>query len=66
MPQPTDFCLLVVTLSRDHIRGARLEKRAIKNHRIIRLELPSSVIEALDLKPTYDCFILLRLEIARF
>ena len=41
----------MVTLSRDHIRGARLEKRAIKNHRIIRLELPSSVIEALERLP---------------
>jgi integrase len=41
----------VVTLSRDHIRGTRLEKRAIKNHRLIRVELPSSVIEALERLP---------------
>jgi site-specific recombinase XerD len=41
----------VVTLSRDHIRGARLEERAIKNHRLIRVELPSSVIEALEVLP---------------
>jgi len=41
----------VVTLSRDHIRGMRLEKRAIKNHRMIRVELPSAVIEALDVLP---------------
>ena len=41
----------VVTLSRDHIHGTRLEKRAIKNHRMIRVELPSSVIEALEVLP---------------
>jgi site-specific recombinase XerD len=41
----------VVTLSRDHIRGTRLEKRAIKNHRMIRVELPSAVIEALEVLP---------------
>jgi integrase len=41
----------VVTLSRDHIRGTRLEKRAIKNHRMIRVELPSAVLEALEVLP---------------
>jgi integrase len=41
----------VVTLSRDHIRGSRLEKRAVKNHRMIRVELPSAVIEALEVLP---------------
>ena len=37
----------VVTLSRDHIRGNRLEKRAVKNNRWIRVEVPSSVPQAL-------------------
>ena len=41
----------VVTLSRDHIRGTRLEKRTIKNHQMIRVELPSAVIEALEVLP---------------
>jgi site-specific recombinase XerD len=41
----------VVTLSRDHIHGTRLEKRAIKNHQMIRVELPSAVIEALEILP---------------
>jgi site-specific recombinase XerD len=41
----------VVTLSRDHMRGTRLEKRAIKNHQMIRVELPSAVIEALEVLP---------------
>jgi site-specific recombinase XerD len=41
----------VVTLSRDHIRGTRLEKRAIKNHQMIRVELPGAVIEALEVLP---------------
>ncbi len=41
----------VVTLSPDHVRGTRLEKRAIKNHRMIRVELPSAVIEALEVLP---------------
>jgi integrase len=41
----------VVTLSRDHIRGTRLEKRAIKNHQMVRVELPSAVIEALEVLP---------------
>jgi integrase len=41
----------VVTLSRDHIRGTRLEKRAVKNHVMIRVELPAVVLTALDLLP---------------
>lgn len=41
----------VVILSRDHIRGTRLEKRAVKNHRMIRVELPAVVLTALDLLP---------------
>ena len=41
----------VVTLSREHIRGNRLEKRAVKNNKWIRVELPSAVLEALDLLP---------------
>ena len=41
----------VVTLSRDHIKGTRLEKRAVKNDRMIRVDLPISVIQALDMLP---------------
>jgi site-specific recombinase XerD len=41
----------VVTLSRDHILGSRLEKRAVKNHRMIRVELPAVVLTALELLP---------------
>ena len=41
----------VVTLSREHVRGTRLEKRAIKNHRMIRVELPTAVLEALGVLP---------------
>jgi len=41
----------VVTLSRDHIRGSRLEKRAVKNHRMIRVELPPVVLNALEVLP---------------
>jgi integrase/recombinase XerC len=41
----------VVTLSREHIKGHRLEKRAVKNKKWIRVELPSAVTEALDLLP---------------
>ena len=41
----------VVTLSRDHIRGTRLEKRAVKKHRMTRVELPPIVLTALDLLP---------------
>jgi integrase len=41
----------VVTLSREHIRGTRLEKRAVKNHQMIRVELLAVVLTALDLLP---------------
>lgn len=41
----------VVTLSRDHIKGTRLEKRAVKNHRLIRVELPAVVLGALEMLP---------------
>jgi integrase len=41
----------VVTLSRDHINGNRLEKRAVKNHRMIRVELPPEVLRALEMLP---------------
>ena len=41
----------VVTLSREHILRSRLEKRAVKNHRMIRVELPPVVLTALDLLP---------------
>jgi site-specific recombinase XerD len=41
----------VVTLSRDHIHGNRLEKRAVKNHRMIRVELPAVLLTALELLP---------------
>lgn len=41
----------VVTLSRDHIRGTRLEKRAIKNKRMIRVELPNVAIDVLEILP---------------
>jgi integrase len=41
----------VVTLSRDHIKGTRLEKRAVKNHRFLRVELPEAVLNALDVLP---------------
>jgi site-specific recombinase XerD len=41
----------VVTLSRDHIRGRHLEKRAIKNRRLIRVELHPDVLRALEVLP---------------
>jgi site-specific recombinase XerD len=41
----------VVTLSRDHIKGTRLEKRAVKNRRLVRVELPPVVLTALDVLP---------------
>jgi site-specific recombinase XerD len=41
----------VVTLSRDHIKGDRLEKRAVKNRRMIRVRLPAEVLNALELLP---------------
>jgi site-specific recombinase XerD len=41
----------VVTLSRDHIRGQHLVKRAVKNRRLIRVELHAEVLRALDALP---------------
>jgi integrase/recombinase XerC len=41
----------VVTLSREHIKNRRLEKRAVKNKKWIRVELPSAVIDALEVLP---------------
>jgi len=41
----------VVTLGREHILGNRLEKRAVKNRRWIRVELPAVVVEALERLP---------------
>jgi integrase len=41
----------VVTLTRDHIKHNRLEKRAVKNNKWIRLELPSAVLDAIDRLP---------------
>ena len=41
----------VVTVSRDRVRGTRLEKRAIKNQRMVRVELPDAVIDALEMLP---------------
>src|ERR1039457_7024177 len=43
--------IIVVTLSRDHIKGNHLEKRAVKNHRMIRVELHPDVPMALDVLP---------------
>ena len=41
----------VVTLSREHIQGRYLVKRAVKNNKPIRVELPSTVFEALERLP---------------
>ena len=41
----------VVTLQRDHIRGKYLMKRAVKNRRLIQVELPEAVLDALELLP---------------
>lgn len=41
----------VVTLSRDHISGNRLMKRAVKNGKWIRVELPVEVLQALERVP---------------
>jgi integrase len=41
----------VVTLERGHIRGKYLMKRAVKNRRLIQVELPQAVLEALDVLP---------------
>ncbi len=40
-----------VTLERNHVRGMYLAKRTIKNHRLIQVELPRVVLEALDVLP---------------
>jgi site-specific recombinase XerD len=41
----------VVTLERDHIQVPYLVKRAVKNNKLIRVELPPAVFQALDLLP---------------
>jgi len=41
----------VVTLSKEHIQGRRLVKRAVKNRRWIRVELDGAVLRALDIVP---------------
>ena len=41
----------VVTLAREHIQGQYLVKRAVKNNKLIRVELPSSVLDALEVLP---------------
>ena len=41
----------VVTLAKDDIKGKHLQKRAIKNGRMIRVELPREALDALDMLP---------------
>ena len=41
----------VVTLARTDISGTRLTKHAVKNHRLIRVELPQVVIDAIEVLP---------------
>jgi integrase len=41
----------VVTLEQEHIQGRYLVKRAVKNNSLIRVELPLSVLEALEALP---------------
>jgi integrase len=41
----------VVTLEKSHVKGVYLAKRTIKNHRLIQVELPRAVLEALDVLP---------------
>ncbi len=41
----------VVTLERQHIQGQCLVKRAVKNKKLIRVNLPSSVLESLEVLP---------------
>lgn len=41
----------VITLSRADLSGSRLTKRAVKNHRLIRVELPKVVIDAIEVLP---------------
>jgi len=42
---------IVQALGREHVQGSRLQKRAVKNHRMIRVELPPVVLQALDVLP---------------
>jgi integrase len=41
----------VFTLEKNHVKGVYLAKRTIKNHRLIQVELPRAVLEALDVLP---------------
>jgi site-specific recombinase XerD len=41
----------VITLSREHIHGVYLVKRAVKNRKLIRVELPGFVLQALAMTP---------------
>lgn len=41
----------VVTLDRSHIQGRYLVKRLVKNKRLVRIELPDEVLEALERLP---------------
>ena len=41
----------VVTVERGHVKGAYLVKRTVKNHRLIQVELPGAVLDALDVLP---------------
>lgn len=41
----------VVTLSRDHVKDGRIEKRAVKNSKWIRVQLPTSALDALENLP---------------
>jgi integrase len=41
----------VVTLAREHIQGQYLVKRAVKNNKMIRVELPACVLQALEILP---------------
>jgi hypothetical protein len=41
----------VVTLERNHVKGVYLAKRTVKNHRVIQVELPHAVLEALEVLP---------------
>lgn len=40
-----------MTLAREHIQGKHLVKRAVKNRRVIRVELPPVVLDALAVLP---------------
>ena len=41
----------VVSLETNHVKGVYLAKRTVKNHRLIQVELPRAVLEALDVLP---------------